>query len=70
MLDKERFNSEDLNIFMDRNPNIKELDVIFLLKYYGLCRISKLEYSSKSLKEWTIKEVLTFLDIIDLKNCK
>lgn len=43
---------------------------MFLLKYYGLCKIAKLECISKNLKEWTIKEVLNFLDLIELRDCK
>lgn len=70
VLDKERFNSEDLNVFEQRNPSIKEVDVLFLLKYYGLCRVSKLEFVGKGLKEWTIKEVLTFLEVIELRDYK
>jgi hypothetical protein len=70
VLDKERFNTQDLNVFEDKNPNIKELDILFLLKYYGLCKLAKLDFILKTLKEWTIKEVLNFLDIIELRNYK
>lgn len=37
------------------------------MKYYGMCKLSKLEFISKNMKEWTIKEVIDFLDIIELK---
>ena len=69
-LDKERFNTEDLAIFEQNNPSIRDLEVIFLLKYYGLCKLAKLECIGKALKEWTIKEVLAFLEAIELKDCK
>jgi hypothetical protein len=43
---------------------------MFLLKYYGLCKLAKLECIGKALKEWTIKDVLAFLEAIDLRDCK
>lgn len=43
---------------------------MFLLKYYGLCKLAKLECIEKALKEWTIKDVLVFLEAIDLRDCK
>ena len=38
VLDKERFHSQDLLKFEELNPEIKEFDLDFLLKYYGLCK--------------------------------
>jgi len=66
-LDKERFNTGDLNQFENRHPEIRKFDLFALMKYYGMCKLSKLEFISKNMKEWTIKEVIDFLDIIELK---
>jgi hypothetical protein len=30
------------------------MDIYFLLKYYGLCKLAKLEALAKGVKEWTL----------------
>ena len=40
----------------------------FLLKYYGLCKTISLDFIDQNISEWTIKQVLTFLQEIDLKD--
>ena len=69
-LDKERFNTEDLNHFENRNPDIKEYDLSFFLKYYNLSKIAKMYFAPKQIKDWTIREVIDFLDGVDLKQYK
>ena len=40
------------------------------MKYYGLCKTISLEFIDLSISQWTIKQVLTFLDEINLKEYK
>ena len=42
----------------------------FLLKYYTLIKIIKLEFVIKDIKEWTVKEVIDFLDNAGLRQYK
>ena len=41
-----------------------ELD--FLLKYYGLCKVINLDFIEIPMQEWTIKQVHAFLAEINL----
>ncbi len=66
-MDKERFNTDDLAQFEERNPDIQELDMFFLMKYYGFSHLTKLDFIVKNVKEWTIKEVIDFLEAVGLK---
>ena len=68
VLDKERFNTHDLVRFEEANPEIKEFDLEFLLKYYGLCKVIHLDFIDTDICEWTIKQVLIFLTEIGLKD--
>ena len=38
--------------------------MFFLLKYYGYAKLTNLEFKNKDIKEWTIKEVIDFLEVI------
>ena len=44
------------------------MNLDFLLKYYGLCKTINLDFIDQNITEWTIKQVLTFLQEIDLKD--
>lgn len=70
MLDKERFNTQDLVEFEKANPEIQELDLDFLLKYYGLCKVINLDFIEVPMSDWTIKQVHLFLEEINLSSYK
>jgi hypothetical protein len=53
-----------------RNPQIKQFELSFLLKYYSLLKVIQLQFVLKSVKEWTVKEVIDFLDHAGLKQYK
>lgn len=40
------------------------------MKYYGLGRLAKLEFAAKNIKDWTIKEVIDFLEEAGLRQYK
>ena len=42
------------------------MEISFLLRYHGLSRLIGLPFLGKSVKEWTVKEVLDFLEVGEL----
>ena len=57
-LDKERFDTMDLNSYEEQNPTLSRMESGFLLRYHGLSQLIALSFITKSVKEWTAKEVL------------
>lgn len=56
--------------FEEKNPEIKELDLDFLLKYYALRKVVNIDFIDTPISDWTIKQVHCFLDEVQLENYK
>ena len=69
-LDKERFTTLDLNDFKEEHPELQEMSSTLFLSYFALEAVLRLEFIDKPIKEWTMKEVLLFVENIDLNHEK
>ena len=56
----------DLNSYEHQNPTLSRMESGFLLRYHGLSQLIALPFITKSVKEWTAKEVLEFLEVGNL----